>query len=510
MRKKIYLLSLMLFVFFIQNVSSQSQECEVLDCSPDIHVSVDENCEVHIYPARFIKGGCTLTNYQLTLTDQSGDTVQNPVTIDYINTTIVAELIALDLDDTCTTNIVIDDKIAPVINGITGPLTLTCLDDFEQQYTIDVTENCDYNIVSEISISGDGDPFYTVDITWTVIDIGGNQASQIFTAYLEGFWDIIQWPPDYFAFCEEDLIDPAGPIITIPPDCPRAVDVGYVDWISDCQIIREWTVTDVGTGLQTSNTQTLSYFNPNPPVIVADDEVHITLKEFNAGWELEYDVLYDCIEDPLVYVSRDIFPISCSPEYFKIIYTITATVDCGPDAIHLTVVHVKAKQKPKIWITGKKSCYEPFIIRTLVQNMAPPFQYDYTLNNFYWSIVDLGAGRARVYPGKGKVVINVNVTDQAGCLSQNKIKFSCNKFIPTPFSANMEETKLYPNPSTGELFISGEGIQEVLVYNIEGKLVKSYLNLFRNEIDVSDLGNGIYIVKIKTLEEEVVRRLVKI
>jgi len=512
MKRKIYLMCVILWGCFIQNVFSQGvPECDVLYCNTDIHVSVDENCEAEISPYMIIGGHCTLTNFQLTLTDQSGDPVPNPVPIEYVNQTIVAELIAWDLDDTCTTNIVIDDKYHPVINGISGPLILSCLEDLGQQFTLNVTENCDYNIeISDIIITGDGDPIYTVDITFTVTDIGGNQDSETITVDLENFWDIIEWPLDYVAVCEDDLINAATPIITIPPECPRDVEIEYVDYRSGCQINRVWTVTDVFSGLNTSYTQSLNFENQVEPVIIVDDEYHISLKQFNAGWDFDYEVIDDCNSDVIVYVSRDIFPISCSPEYFKIIYSITAFDDCGNEANRQVVVHVKAKQKPKVTVKGKKSCYDPFIISTRVVNMTPPYQYDYTVNNLNWGIVDLGNGRARVFPGKGKVIINVEVTDQGGCTAQDDIKYACNKFVPLPFGASMDDLNLYPNPTTGMLFISGDGMKDIFIYNIDGKLIKSYSNFTEYEIDITDLDNGTYIVKIKTPEEVISLRMVKI
>lgn len=67
------------------------------------------------------------------------------------------------------------------------------------------------------------------------------------------------------------------------------------------------------------------------------------------------------------------------------------------------------------------------------------------------------------------------------------------------FNPNM---LIYPNPTSQYLNISsenGEQIEMISVYNANGSLVKQYRNLLANEsIDVSQLNEGHYFVKVKT------------
>lgn len=73
---------------------------------------------------------------------------------------------------------------------------------------------------------------------------------------------------------------------------------------------------------------------------------------------------------------------------------------------------------------------------------------------------------------------------------------------PTGISEiNNTKIKLYPNPASNELSIQSEEIiKEVLIYNSQGKLVKTET---KNTIDVSDLAKGIYFVNINNAQQKI-------
>ena len=57
--------------------------------------------------------------------------------------------------------------------------------------------------------------------------------------------------------------------------------------------------------------------------------------------------------------------------------------------------------------------------------------------------------------------------------------------------------KIYPNPTNGELIIENNEPVFIELYNIYGQIIKQFdLQLSENKINISDLNNGIYIVKI--------------
>lgn len=67
--------------------------------------------------------------------------------------------------------------------------------------------------------------------------------------------------------------------------------------------------------------------------------------------------------------------------------------------------------------------------------------------------------------------------------------------------------KIYPNPSNGIVYIKGVDEQSTLsIFNIAGKKVTEYEGVI-NKIDLSELNNGIYFVRIKNAEGIVSKRI---
>ena len=72
---------------------------------------------------------------------------------------------------------------------------------------------------------------------------------------------------------------------------------------------------------------------------------------------------------------------------------------------------------------------------------------------------------------------------------------------------------IYPNPVNDRLYIEAETeIKEVVVYDVYGRiqnLRNSETQKLRNSIDATELNSGVYFVKIKTENGEVVKRFIK-
>ncbi len=70
--------------------------------------------------------------------------------------------------------------------------------------------------------------------------------------------------------------------------------------------------------------------------------------------------------------------------------------------------------------------------------------------------------------------------------------------------------KMYPNPTTGQLRITNYElrIEKVEIYDISGKMLQQIANPSQ-EINISHLAKGIYLVKVKTAGGEVVKKIVK-
>ena len=67
---------------------------------------------------------------------------------------------------------------------------------------------------------------------------------------------------------------------------------------------------------------------------------------------------------------------------------------------------------------------------------------------------------------------------------------------------------IYPNPVNDKLFIQGlSEVSEISIYDVLGKLVLS--KMASSEIDVSNLKKGIYLIKVKDQQKEIIKKLVK-
>jgi hypothetical protein len=75
-------------------------------------------------------------------------------------------------------------------------------------------------------------------------------------------------------------------------------------------------------------------------------------------------------------------------------------------------------------------------------------------------------------------------------------------------NADMENVVVYPNPTTGELYIDAVGIQKVECYNQMGQLVRVYDNVL-NSIDLDNLSQGVYTLRITVPQGVAVRKVVK-
>ena len=72
----------------------------------------------------------------------------------------------------------------------------------------------------------------------------------------------------------------------------------------------------------------------------------------------------------------------------------------------------------------------------------------------------------------------------------------------------LENIEVYPNPTTGNLYIDAMGIQKVECYNQMGQLVRVYDNV-ENTIDLNNLSEGVYMLRITVPQGVTMRKVVK-
>ena len=70
------------------------------------------------------------------------------------------------------------------------------------------------------------------------------------------------------------------------------------------------------------------------------------------------------------------------------------------------------------------------------------------------------------------------------------------------------ETEIFPNPSSGSFTIVCEGLKQVSVYSVDGRLVKAF-EVNGSQCSIEGLESGVYLVRMETDEGNVVRKIVK-
>ncbi len=75
---------------------------------------------------------------------------------------------------------------------------------------------------------------------------------------------------------------------------------------------------------------------------------------------------------------------------------------------------------------------------------------------------------------------------------------------------NNNHFEIFPNPAKQELFIESRKIGIATVYNYSGQKVSNFkLNIGRNQLNISDYKNGIYLLKFVSESKTVVKKFVK-
>ena len=104
----------------------------------------------------------------------------------------------------------------------------------------------------------------------------------------------------------------------------------------------------------------------------------------------------------------------------------------------------------------------------------------------------ISGGYARLYDAAGNMVFNIggtSFTSEANAMVEVTI-------VGVEDYDN-EEVNVYPNPATDVLHINGSNIQGVAVYNLQGQCVMTESGNV-NELSISSLSRGLYILKVTT------------
>ena len=77
----------------------------------------------------------------------------------------------------------------------------------------------------------------------------------------------------------------------------------------------------------------------------------------------------------------------------------------------------------------------------------------------------------------------------------------------TDVAENAAEVRLYPNPTNGQLHIEGQGLMTVSAYDMLGQEVLRIEAEDQTTMDLSQYGSGIYMVRIETANQVVIKKV---
>ncbi len=111
----------------------------------------------------------------------------------------------------------------------------------------------------------------------------------------------------------------------------------------------------------------------------------------------------------------------------------------------------------------------------------------------FWTYADNGTYTFMVCEYFGSPGNEIYITDTA-YLNPNI------GYITSSLKENSENLNIYPNPTSGIVnFDVCEQIKEIKIYNYLGKIIRTEQKNINDQIDISNLKNGIYLIEIKTL-----------
>jgi PKD repeat protein len=102
------------------------------------------------------------------------------------------------------------------------------------------------------------------------------------------------------------------------------------------------------------------------------------------------------------------------------------------------------------------------------------------------------------------------VASRAGCLNDTTY-FTINVGNAGVFSNQLEQVTVFPNPFNDQFLLTGKGISEVFIYDVQGKLIQQEKIAGKDTIpvDLSNAANGTYLLKVRLPDGTVNLRLVK-
>ena len=107
--------------------------------------------------------------------------------------------------------------------------------------------------------------------------------------------------------------------------------------------------------------------------------------------------------------------------------------------------------------------------------------------------------------------INVTIIANDGWSGYNRYDYTINKKSVTANLDDLthnEQSIIYPNPTNGIISINTENIKSIEVYSLNGELIESFFPS-NNQIDLNKIINGMYFLKINTIDKSIIQKISK-
>ncbi|MDH3649747.1 MAG: T9SS type A sorting domain-containing protein [Saprospiraceae bacterium] len=297
------------------------------NCFSEINIPFDENCQKLIEPGHLLTNGapdCPLA-FRVELSIDGEIPISNPVTIEYIDQVITAQVIHIETGRACISLVTLKDGTNPVItceNDTTICNNALAWDPFDESFKEPTAvDNCDQDVMVEPLgyewIDLFEDPLFAAFIirNWSAVDKYGNTSYCSDTIFVRDvIFDQIVCPPDTTILCDDpffDISDPLTsgvptflglPLVSTKSFCELTVE--YSDRISpNCpgnySIHRRWTLTEFTNAglLEMECLQKIHIIDTTGPSIEFDSDL-ISVEQHDDLFGVNPDSFYKTIYYP--------------------------------------------------------------------------------------------------------------------------------------------------------------------------------------------------------------------
>jgi fibronectin type 3 domain-containing protein len=253
-----------------------------------------------------------------------------------------------------------------------------------------------------------------------------------------------------------------------------------------------------------------------------DEESHINLRWKPAYQASSYDVMRNGVR--IGEVNETVFVDENLEEGETYCYQITAHGDGFETASNEACVTVDAPEPPVLPCSAPTNLRreDPFAMAHIAwdapEDRAPESYTVVVINHLTNETINV-AGITDLYYEEA---IAIDVMDKSykvkavypECESDFALNADGDDFVRITNLAVDENSllnvKLYPNPTSGQLSIEAEEMTSVYIYDIVGQcLMQIQTNEGQATLDMSQMQNGIYFIKVNTTNGSVVQRVVK-